>query len=301
VTRLTVSVLTPSFNQARWLAENLRSVAAQSYPGIEHLVSDGGSTDGSIAILTASSASVAWESAPDLGQSDAINKAFSRSSGDIIGWLNSDDAYFSTDAVAEVVRIFDDDPAVGLVYGHAALVNASGTLLQILWSPPYRAQLLRWYNYLYQPSVFVRRSALGRPNFVDPAFDYMMDRELWLHLATRCRFKRLDRIVSIDRHHLGRKSYTRLDLAEQDQEKLVERYRLSRARPPLVQAVGARLGFRLAGLTSIREASRGANAIELAIPSLGTLALRQAVQLRRWMSPDDGADPDAARVPEYGP
>src|SRR5258707_986120 len=98
-----VSVVTPSFNQGRWLIENLRSVAVQSYPLIEHVVMDGGSTDGSLAVLADASPSVVWESGPDNGQSDAINKAFRRSSGEIIGWLNSDDAYFSSDVVDKAV------------------------------------------------------------------------------------------------------------------------------------------------------------------------------------------------------
>ena len=89
-----VSILTPSFNQAAWLGDNLRSVACQTYPDIEHVVMDGGSTDGSVDILRAAGDSIVWRSEPDRGQSDAINKAFSLSHGEIIGWINSDDAYF---------------------------------------------------------------------------------------------------------------------------------------------------------------------------------------------------------------
>jgi glycosyltransferase involved in cell wall biosynthesis len=87
-----VSILTPSFNQGQWLAENLKSVEAQTYERIEHIVADGASTDNSLAILECSNA--AWESRSDEGQSHAINDAFRRSSGEIIGWLNSDDAFF---------------------------------------------------------------------------------------------------------------------------------------------------------------------------------------------------------------
>jgi Predicted glycosyltransferases len=248
---------------------------------------DGGSTDGSVQILVAAPPGVVWESNPDLGQSDAINKAFVRSTGDIIGWLNSDDAYFSGDVVSEAVRVFENHPDVGVIYGHAALVNGSGTLLQVLWSPPYRRDLLRWYNYIYQPTCFVRRSALARTGFVDPAFDYMMDRELWLHLSERTRFHRLDRIVAIDRHHLQRKSYTRLDLAVHDRELLRHRYQLRRAVPNqlLVRAVG--VGFRLAGLMRVAEAARGSDVLPLDVPSIGTIMARQVAQLRRRMPPGD--------------
>ena len=108
-----VSVVTPSYNQGRWLADNLRSVAMQSYSAIEHVVMDGGSTDGSRDILASASPAVVWDSGPDGGQSDAINKAFSRSTGEIIGWLNSDDAYFSGDVVARAVEVFENIPRLG--------------------------------------------------------------------------------------------------------------------------------------------------------------------------------------------
>ena len=286
MTQSLVSVLTPSFNQARWLPDNLRSVAMQTYGAIEHVVIDGGSTDGTVAILANASPGVVWESGPDLGQSDAINKAFVRSTGDIIGWLNSDDAYFSSGVVAEAVRVFEEHPDVGVVYGHAALVNGSGTLLHVLWAPPYSRALLRWYNFIVQPTVFVRRAALGRASFVDPAFDYTMDRELWLHLSARTRFHRLDRIVAVDRHHLKRKSYTRLDLADHDHELLRIRYELPRA-PNKLFTKSVNVGFRVAGLTKVIEAARGGHDLKLDIPWIGSIAVRQVAQLRRWMPSGD--------------
>lgn len=284
-----VSVLTPSFGQARWLEDNLRSVEAQTYAPIEHVVMDGGSTDGSVRILESRTrAGLIWASKPDNGQSDAINRAFARSSGEIIGWLNSDDAYFTCDVVAEAVRIFQTHPEVGVVYGHAVLVNGSGTLLHVLWAPPYRRALLRWYNFICQPTVFVRRSAIGRTDLVDPAFDYMMDRELWLHLSARTRFHRLDQIVAIDRHHLQRKSYTRLDLAVHDRELLLQRYQLPRRASNWLFVKGVNVVIRLAGLKIVAEAARGSDWLSFDVPSVRTMALRQVAQLRRWMPPGDG-------------
>jgi glycosyltransferase involved in cell wall biosynthesis len=282
-----VSVLTPSFNQGRWLADNLRSVASQSYPALEHVVMDGGSTDDSLRILGDATPSVAWESAPDQGQSDAINKAFARSRGDIIGWLNSDDAYFSRDAVARAVEVFEKHPEVGVVYGHAALVNGDGTLLHVLWTPSFARSLLRAYNVICQPTVFVRRSAIGRPFLVDPGFDYMMDRELWLHLSTRTTFRRLDEIIAIDRHHLQRKSYTRLDLATSDDKLLRGRYRIVGMASNRVLHRAVKVALRVAGLSKILEASRGGDASPIAAGSLSLIAMRQVAQLRRWMPSGD--------------
>ena len=288
MTSLVVSVLTPSYNQARWLSDNIRSVAFQTYPFIEHVVVDGGSTDASVEILAAASPSVLWESSRDEGQSDAINKAFDRSTGDIVGWLNSDDAYFSRNVVADAVRVFEEHPDVGVVYGHAALVNGSGTLLYVLWAPPYLRTLLRSYNFVFQPTAFVRRSVLGRTTFVDPVFDYSMDRELWLHLSTRTRFHRLDRIVAIDRHHLQRKSYTRPDLATHDRELLRSRYHLPGGVPLKLFTKCVNVCFRVAGLTKVAEAAHTKSPLRLDVPSIWTIARRQVAQLRRWMPAGDG-------------
>ncbi|MDQ6795889.1 MAG: glycosyltransferase [Chloroflexota bacterium] len=283
-----VSVLTPSFGQARWLEDNLRSVHAQTYASIEHVVMDGGSTDGSVGILESRSRDgLLWASEPDKGQSDAINRAFARSSGEIIGWLNSDDAYFSRDAVARAVAIFEANPEVGVVYGHAALVNAEGTVLQVIWTPSLAPAVLRAYNLLCQPTVFVRRSMLGRALFVDPAFDYMMDWELWLHLARRTRFKRLDLIVAIDRHHLQRKSYTRLDLAAHDHALIRKRYRTAAWASNPILAKGVKVTARLAGLSKVAEAARGGDALALNSSSPRAIAVRQVAQLRRWMPSGD--------------
>jgi glycosyltransferase involved in cell wall biosynthesis len=278
-----VSVLTPSYNQARWLPDNLRSVAAQSYRPIQHVVIDGGSTDGSRQILESASPTVQWHSGPDAGQSDAINAAFRVSNGDIIGWLNSDDAYFSRDVVAAVVRMFERHPDVGVVYGHAALVNGNGTLLHVLWTPSFAASLLRAYNLICQPTVFIRRSVINRPDLVDPDFDYSMDRELWLHLAEHTRFARLNRILAIDRHHLRRKSLTRPDLAKKDRELIARRYRIPHIASNSVLHRTTKIAVRLAGLSKVMEAAHGSDVLPLEVPSPPAIAVRQVAQLRRWM------------------
>ena len=289
--RLLVSVLTPSFGQRRWLEDNLRSVEAQTYAPIEHVVMDGGSTDGSVRLLESRSRDgLIWASEPDDGQSDAINRAFARSSGEILGWLNSDDAYFSSDVVARAVDVFESHPEVGVVYGHAALVNGDGTLLHVLWTPTFAPAVLRAYNLICQPTVFVRRSVVGRPYLVDPAFDYSMDRELFLHLARRTRFFRLNRIVAIDRHHLQRKSLTRPDLAAHDRELIAQRYRIPvLASNPILHKT-TKIAVRVAGLSRVREAARGSDVLPLEVASACEIAIRQVAQLRRWMSSGDLRD-----------
>ncbi|MGD0122816.1 MAG: glycosyltransferase family 2 protein [Candidatus Limnocylindrales bacterium] len=288
MTQPLVSILTPSYNQGRWLADNLRSVAAQTYAPIEHVVMDGGSTDGSVEILRSASPAVIWESAPDNGQSDAINKAFARSRGEIIGWLNSDDAYFARNVVQHAADVFENHPEVGVVYGHAALVNGAGELLHVLWAPPYTRSRLRTFNFICQPTVFVRRSFISRPFFVDPEFGYRMDLELWLHLADVTLFRRIDEVVAIDRHHSMRKSYTRLDLAFKDGALISARYGLPEPTKSRVKRKVIKVGLRIAGLVKVPEAARGSDILDLACPSAARLAFRQVAQLRGWMPTGDG-------------
>lgn len=200
-----VSILTPSFNQGRWLADNLKSVACQSYPAIEHIVMDGGSTDGTLQILQHSGDHVRWWSEPDRGQSHALNKAFEQSQGEVIGWLNSDDAYVDKRAIERVVDCFHRNPDVGVVYGHGLLVNASNKVLSYLWAPRFNPSTLRLAVFFVQPSVFMRRSILTSP-LVSEDLHYVMDRDLWLRLLNRTTFHRVDTVIGLDRLQPSRKT-----------------------------------------------------------------------------------------------
>ncbi len=230
MTRPLVSVLTPSYNQAAWLGDNLRSVAVQTYPDIEHIVMDGASTDGSVDILAQADPAVIWKSEPDKGQADAINKAFAASSGDIIGWLNSDDAFFDTHVVQDVVEVFERNPDVDVVYGHAARVTADGRIVYVVWVPRFSARFLKWICYFIQPAVFVRRSAI-QDRFLDDSYQFAMDWELWLHLAAQgATFKRVNRVLAIDRLQPDRKMKTWLPVLEENRARLGVTYGVSMPR-----------------------------------------------------------------------
>jgi len=276
-----VSVLTPSFNQARWLGDNLRSVAMQTYSNIEHVVMDGNSTDGSVELLAKTKHYIRWDSGADRGQSHALNKAFSLSRGDIIGWLNSDDAYFDQRAVEIAVRTFERHPEVDVVYGHAVLVNPEGLIIQMMWVPPFNYGILRNHNFIIQPSSFIRRSALGS-TVVREAYDYCMDRELWLRLGKDRWFHRVNAILAIDRHHLTRKSLTRIDLKVIDTKRLVAEYGVPQGHIARARLKVLKVMFRMIGVSLLPSLNK-TNSCGTYQDSLWHLGVRQLAATRARM------------------
>ena len=255
----------------------------QTYPAIEHIVCDGGSTDATVDVLRRASPTVQWTSEPDAGQASAVNKALRRSSGDIVGWLNSDDAYFDPRAVERAVSVFARRPEVGVVYGHAALVGGDGEVLQLMWSPPFVDWLHRRTNFIVQPAAFVRRSTVGDA-LLDERYDFTMDRELWIRLASDGhRFARIPHIVAIDRHHATRKVYTMQETGDRERDRLGIEHGLPdwRAHPRLAAAF--RVGTRLCGVRLVRAAYRDA-AFDVRRPSRRRLLARQVAMRRRWLT-----------------
>jgi glycosyltransferase involved in cell wall biosynthesis len=179
-----VSIVTPSFNQARFLDETIQSVLSQKYPHIEYMIVDGGSTDQSAEIIRRYQASLAWwVSEPDQGQTDALNKGFSRAHGDILAWINSDDTYYP-EAVSEAVDYLASHPEVGMVYGDANLVDETG---KILGRFPARQtdyqKLRRGYVHIPQQAAFFRADLWRQVGPLDPSFYFAMDYDLWVRLS----------------------------------------------------------------------------------------------------------------------
>ena len=179
-----VSVITPSFNQAAFLEATLRSVLEQDYPRLEYIVVDGGSTDGSLEILSRyESRLAACISEPDGGQTDAINKGFARASGEILAWLNSDDIYYPG-AVREAVGYLQAHPEIGMVHGAAYYVDEQGAPVGRFPSAPMdHADLRRGAPKIAQQAAFFRASAWRIVAPLDPTFFYAMDYDLWIRLS----------------------------------------------------------------------------------------------------------------------
>ena len=176
---LRISLITPSFQQAQYLEECIASVHGQGYRNVEHIVVDGGSTDGSKAIIERKASKLAWWcSAKDKGQSDAINKGLAHATGEVFGWLNSDDVLLpgSLHLVAEA---FAADPDLLVFGGRVIHRDAQGDRVFAALNDTRNEEQLFTEPVINQPATFWRMSAIRSIGGVDPALRYVMDVELW--------------------------------------------------------------------------------------------------------------------------
>jgi GT2 family glycosyltransferase len=208
----TLSVVTPSFNQAPFLAHTLASVVDQAYPRLEYVVQDGGSQDGSREILERFRPQLHHaESAPDRGQAHALNLGFARTSGEVMAYLNSDDLLLPG-ALHYVARYFAAHPQVDVVYGHRVLVDEEGREIGRWILPPHRDRHLRFADYVPQETLFWRRRVWERAGGrVDESFQFAVDWELLLRfLDAGARMVRLPRFLGAFRVHARQKTSQQL-------------------------------------------------------------------------------------------
>ena len=204
-----VTIVTPSFNQARFLRSAIESVLVQDHPRIEYVVVDGGSTDGSVDILASFGNRVTWCSEPDNGQAHAINKGLRDSRGEIVGWLNGDDV-LAPGAVSAVVKAFEAHPEIGLVYGNGSILDEEGRVVRRFHEiEPFSAwRLLYGLDYILQPAAFFRRDALMRAGWLDERLNFALDWDLWIRLAACSEVAYLDEELAGSRVHASTKTST---------------------------------------------------------------------------------------------
>lgn len=182
-----ISVVTPTLNQAGTIEETIQSVAAQDYPSFEHIVVDGGSTDGTLDILERHP-HLRWISESDRGQSDAINKGIDMSNGEVVAYLNSDDV-LRPGALEAVAEAFAAHPQNGVVVGDCDIIDAGSRVEGVFKARlDRREDLLRYWEWgtgfcLPQPAVFVRRELFERVGGFREPLHLAMDYEMWLRLA----------------------------------------------------------------------------------------------------------------------
>jgi glycosyltransferase involved in cell wall biosynthesis len=181
-----VTVITPSYNQGRFIEDTIKSVLSQDYPRIEYIVIDGGSRDNTLEILRKHEDSLSWLSGPDNGQTDAINKGFRMAKGEIVCWLNSDDTY-EPGAIKKAVDVFISDPDVMMVYGEGNEISEEGTFLHRF---PATQDFDLWvltyiHDYILQPTTFFRKIIFDEIDFPDESLNWCMDWDLWIRIGIR--------------------------------------------------------------------------------------------------------------------
>ena len=187
-----VSIITPSFNQAQFLEQTIQSVLGQDYPQIEYIIVDGGSTDGSVGMIKKYEGRLAWWiSEQDQGQTDAINKGFAHSKGEVLAWINSDDTY-NPRAVGQAVKYLIENPDVAMVYADCNFINEAGQVIGKFNSKQTDYRRLReGYVHIPQQTMFFRAKYWQELGPLDPSFYFAMDYDLWTRIASKAPIKYL--------------------------------------------------------------------------------------------------------------
>ena len=177
-----LAIITPSYNQGRFIERTILSVLQQPLQDIEYWVIDGGSTDETLRVLEKYQDRLQWISEPDRGQTDALNKGILRTQGDIIGWLNSDDIYYPG-VLPQVMRFFADHPEVNILYGRANHIDTEDAVIEPYPTREWDYPALLESCFVCQPAVFFRRRIIEKYGLFDEELKYCMDYEYWLRVG----------------------------------------------------------------------------------------------------------------------
>ena len=227
-----ISIVTPSYNHGDYIAWTVRSVLLQRYSNLEYIVMDGGSTDATCAAVAPYRPYLThFQSAKDHGQADAIARGFERTSGDIMGYLNSDDM-LAPDALHFVADYFDAHPDVDAIYSHRCMVTATNRVVGYWILPPHDDYLIRRYDLIPQETCFWRRRLFEKAGNIDASYRFAMDYDLFVRFMNLGVMKRVDRVLGAFRYHDQSKTMRLLaTLGEEEKKRVHDQYaiHLSRA------------------------------------------------------------------------
>jgi glycosyltransferase involved in cell wall biosynthesis len=192
MSRLRISIITPSYNQRQFIERTIQSVLSQKGEfELEYLILDGGSTDGTLEVLQKYNGALSWKSEPDQGQTDAINKGLQQVRGDIVGWLNSDDL-LAPGALSRVTDAFQSNPQLDWLHGRCDIVDVNDQVIR-KWISAYKHWCCQRYsysrllteNFISQMTVFWRRRLLEEAGYLNTNLKLAFDYDLWLRFAQR--------------------------------------------------------------------------------------------------------------------
>jgi GT2 family glycosyltransferase len=220
-----ISIVTPSFEQGRFLDRTIYSVVSQHYPRLEYVVQDGGSSDLTVQVLRRfDSLLTRWASEADAGQGEAINRGFDGTTGELMAWLNSDDLLLPG-ALAYVARFFVAHPEVDVVYGHRLIIDENDRQIGSWILPPHDDRVLTLADYVPQETLFWRRGtweAVG--GRVDTSFEYALDWDLLLRFRdVGATIVRVPRCLGAFRVHAAQKTTAAEGLGQNECSRLRER------------------------------------------------------------------------------
>lgn len=182
MSQYTISIVTPSYNQGKFIERTIHSVINQRIHGVEYIVADGGSTDETLTVLKKYDQDIRWLSEKDNGQAHAVNKGFKMASGEIIGWLNSDDVYYPG-CLKKVLNYFAEHPDVDVIYGRSYQIDENGDVIELYPTESWDIDRLKLHCFISQPATFIRRRVLKHHGLLDESLNFCMDYEYWLRLA----------------------------------------------------------------------------------------------------------------------
>jgi len=203
------SIITPSYNQAKFLERTIKSVLSQNYFDLEYIIIDGGSKDGSVDIIKKHEDKIDyWVSEKDKGQSHAFNKGLEQATGEIIGWLNSDDIYYSN-AIKESAKIFESCPDVDVIFSNYNFIDENDKVLRTRKEIPYDYKIYLWSKGCYHANCagFFRRRCFEQCGNLREDLHYGMDYEFYLRLGqNNCNIVHTNKIWGAYRFHSQSKS-----------------------------------------------------------------------------------------------
>jgi glycosyltransferase involved in cell wall biosynthesis len=197
-----VSVVTPSFNRVAFLRESLESVQSQDYGNFEHIVIDGGSTDGTLDVLRGYGNRIRLVSEPDLGYADALNKGFRLARGEILAWMMTDDVYLPG-AISRAVEILSEAPDLDMFYGTCLLIGPSGEVIGKHSTKSFSVKRLIHYDpgFFTTQSMFFRKRVLDRAGLMDVNFRLAADYEWLIRVGLNCRVEYRPECLGAFRRH----------------------------------------------------------------------------------------------------